>query len=466
MRVALAGVIAAALVLPAAQPARGAVVENGQFRLVTDAGNADLPEAIEWKGRPLLDPAVGLGWSFTSFECRSKLYLHENQRLWAAADEPRYVTDVGPLTDEVLHADGFTTSRATYASSFATVDRRIMLHDTEPRLRIEYAFRTSRETVFHETDMFGVTVGFAPQLGVQSVADVRQQPPTRLAGEARGRDGKPAGATYELSLLESGPMMAASADESTTLVVTGRVSGDLPSPVPAKPLVVPEGTRIVFAIDVRIAADAADAERAWEAAVRALTPAHEPYALVRVGDLLAGQGRIAEAEAAYLRAAELDRDYVTPFGRLAGSRRDNPKVPGTITQLDAWIEGAYRQPFNYGYILSGSGITGDKRLTEEQRRLAIFNMLIAVENTQFSPDFYAWAARPFEALGMYAQACAIYRQALWAGDHMPRSEERKAKHRDLCRRKIAELEQKMLGRTITELPPLIPIRIPKEPAAP
>jgi hypothetical protein len=49
---------------------------------------------------------------------------------------------------------------------------------------------------------------------------------------------------------------------------------------------------------------------------------------------------------------------------------------------------------------------------------------------------------------------------------MPRSEERKAKHRDLCRRKIAELEQKMLGRTITELPPLIPIRIPKEPAAP
>jgi hypothetical protein len=81
-----------------------------------------------------------------------------------------------------------------------------------------------------------------------------------------------------------------------------------------------------------------------------------------------------------------------PYARLAASRRDHPDVPGTITEEMAFIEGAYRRPHDFGYILSGRGICDDERLTEEERRLAIFNMLIAVENAQFYPDFYGWAA--------------------------------------------------------------------------
>jgi len=182
--------------------------------------------------------------------------------------------------------------------------------------------------------------------------------------------------------------------------------------------------------------------------------------MVQVGQMLMARKKIPDAEAALLKAAALNKDYATPYGVLAALRRDN-KDPGAITQTEAWIEAAYRQPYNYGYILSGSGFWKDKGLTEEQRRLAIFNTLIAVENTQFYADYYIWAVRPFEEMKMYAQACAMYRQALWAADSMPRTEEVKEKTRQQFRKKIADLEQKIAGQTYTNMPPLIPVRAEK-----
>jgi hypothetical protein len=143
---------------------------------------------------------------------------------------------------------------------------------------------------------------------------------------------------------------------------------------------------------------------------------------------------------------------------LAALRRDTPFEPG-VKQEDAWCEAAYRMPYNYGYILSGGGLANDVRLTEEQRRLGMLNQLIAVENTVFYPDYYIWAARPFEKMNMPAQACAMYRQALWAVDYMPRSEETKAKLRTDFAKKIDELSHRLLTERAPELPPLTPVRV-------
>jgi hypothetical protein len=438
------------------------VVENGQFRLVLDDDNSGLPASLQWQGMELLDATRGLGWSFTSFEGRSKIYHDENRHVWAGKDEPRFVTDVGPAKTETLRADGCTTVHTAYVNSFAAVERRIVLDDAEPRCRIECSFRLTRRVVIHEPDMFQLAVQFAPALAVETLADVRQSPPPPLVRTWRDSAGEPAGGRYVVSLLPAGPMLVQTADAATTLAALGAVVGDLPEPMPARPLVLEPDARLTFTIDLRIGKDA---WAVWEAAVQALPKEQTPAALVRVGDALAAERQIAAAEAAYLEAGRLDATYATPYARIAASRRDHPDVPGTITEGEAFIEGAYRQPYDFGYILSGRGICDDVRLTEEERRLAIFNMLIAVENAQFYPDFYCWAARSFEKMEMYAQACAIYRQALWAADHMPRPEQQREKHRELCRRKIAELEKKLVGGTITDLPRLIPIRVRKQPAA-
>lgn len=436
------------------------LVENGQFRLALDDDNAGLPVSLQWRGAELLDAQRGLGWSFTSFEFRSKIYREENRHVWAGKDEPRFATDVGPATTDVMRADGATTVRTTYTNSFAAVERRIVLHDTEPRLQIECDFRFTRKVVIHEPDMFRLTMGFAAPLASETIADVRQSPAGRFTRTCHDPKGAPAGARFEVSLLPAGPMLVKTANGSLALVATAEVAGDVPVPVPAKPLVLAPESQLAFTIDVRVAADVADATAAWEAAVRDMPASQKPAALLRLGDALVAEKEIVAAEAVYLEAARLDKDFATPYARLAAGRRDHPDVPGTMTETEAFLEGAYRQPYDFGYILSGRGICEDERLTEEERRLAIFNILIAMENSQFNADFYCWAARPFEKLGMHAQACAIYRQALWAADHMPRSEEQREKHRAVCRTKIAELEKAMVGRTVEALPPLIPIRVP------
>ncbi len=456
--VALSGAPSARTQQPDAAPP---AIDGGRFRLLLDDRNASLPASLAWRGSELLDAERGLGWSFTSFECRSKIYREENRHVWAGKDEPRFATDVGAVTTDVARADGATTARSTYANSFATIERRIVLHDAEPRLRIEYDFRFTRRVVIHEPDMFRLAVGFAPALAAETVADVRQTPPARFTRTCRDAQGNPTGARFEMSLLPAGPMLVQTTDGSLALVVTGGVSGDVPAGVPPKPLVFEPDARLTFTIEVRVAADAADATAAWDAAVRDMPATRKPATLLRLGDALAAEKDIVAAEAAYLEAARLDATFATPYGRLAGLRRDHPDVPGAITQGEAWIEGAYRQPYDFGFILSGNGLAADERLSEAERRLAIFNILIAMENHQFNADFYCWAARPFEALGMHAQACANYRQALWAADHMPRSEAQREKHRALCRAKIAELEAKLVGRTVEALPPLIPVRVPR-----
>lgn len=106
--------VVAALPAGAWQPAAAEpAIDNGQFRLVLDEQNAALPASLMWRGKNLLDADRGLGWSFTSFEFRNKFYRDENAHVWAGKDEPRFVTDVGPVTTGVVRTDGWTTARAT-----------------------------------------------------------------------------------------------------------------------------------------------------------------------------------------------------------------------------------------------------------------------------------------------------------------------------------------------------------------
>lgn len=444
------------LVLPGIAMAQ---VGNSSFQLSTDEQNAGLPTSLKWKGQELLDTEKGLHWFFTSFEFRNKFYRDENRHSWAGQKDPRFATDVGSCQHDVIKKDGFTTARTSYTNSFAAIERRIMIHDAEPRVRIEYSFKAAREIVIHEPDMFGISLRFDPAWGQETIPDLRQEPPAKLTIEHKESNGKRTGPEYALSFLNAGPAMFQTADGKTTLIASGTVSGDIPSPVPARMFVIKPDGQFTFAIDLWLTTDAV---AIWDAAVKAMKPEQKPYALVQLGKMLIAMKKINEAEAVLLKAAELNKDYATPYGSLAALRRDNSTIPGTITQGEAWIEGAYRQPYNYGYILSGSGFWKDKGLTEEQRRLAVFNLLIAVENTQFYADYYIWAARPFEDMKMYAQACAMYRQALWATDYLPRSEEHKQKFREQCRKKITELEKKLVDQTYKDMPALIPVRVEKK----
>ncbi len=191
------------------------------------------------------------------------------------------------------------------------------------------------------------------------------------------------------------------------------------------------------------------------------------YLLVGVGRTLINRGELAAAEAALLESARLDAAFPTPYVMLAAMRRDyaqSDQWDARVTQAQAWTRAGYRQPYNYGYILSGSTYWQDPRLTEAQRRQAIFNLLIAVENATFYSDYYIWGSRPFVAMGMYSQACAMLRQALWSLDHLPRPPAYKEKVRTQLEKQLAELERKLLTEEAV-LPPLLPVE-PGEPGEP
>ena len=447
---ALLGILA---VTATAQPVP---VAPGQFTMAADPENALLPPSIQWKrqGAPveLLHEKTGLNLSFTSFEFRNKFYREENKFIWAGQADPRFVTDVGPHDAQMLAEDGLSGLRVTYANSFAQVDRRVMFHDTEPRVRIEYRLEATRDIVVHEAEMFGVTVGLAPAFTVLTVCDVRAPERPLLSASAAKAQRQ-----YELSFLNAGPALFGAPELKAYMLASGIVAGEVPTPMTANLLRFKAGQKFSFTIDLQCFADEQAAGKALADAGAKISDEQIPYALTRVANLLLEQNKPAEAEAALLKAADLNKTYATPFSRLAAMRRDL-KDEGTISQTEAWVEAAYRQPYNYGYILSGSGFFATKGLTEEQKRLAIFNVLIAVENTQFYADYYAWGARPFENMKMYAQACAMYRQALWAVDHLPRSEAHKVRVRAQFEKKIAELEKKLVGQTYVDMPEMIPIR--------
>jgi len=427
----------------------------GAFTATLDKDKLLLPSSIRWAGggdAELLDGRMGLNHAYASFEFRNKFYYDENGNAWDGKNEPRFVSDGRLLESAACEEGDYQGQRVLFENSYARVERRLLFRKTGAALRIEYRFETTRAVVVHEPEMFSVALRLASGFTLKSIPDVRAAGAPPLTGEGI----QPA--TYELSLLAAGPALFRDAQRKIDLVASGALGGDLPAPLPVRKCLLKKGQKFSLTLDLECFAGEADkAAAAFAAQCKLLKPEQTPWILVQDARLLLHQKKVPEAEAALLKAAELNREYATPYGTLAGLRRDT-KAPGALNEAEAWTEAAYRQPYNYGYILSGSGFSADKRLTVEQERLAMFNVLMAVENTAFYPDYYIWAARPFEGMKMYVQACAMYRQALWAVDRMPRPEEFKKSKREAFAKKIAELEKKIVEETSAEIAELTPIR--------
>jgi len=429
------------------------ILDHGQFTLKLQSDNALLPASLVWKPKrvELLAPRTGLNLAFVSFERRTKIYHDENRHVWGDRSEPRFVTDARNASVKPVQRKSWAGLRVEYDSSYARIARTILVHDKDPHVRIEYDLTMTRDVVLHETHNLGVSVSLGPGFHTVSVCDARSAKPALLT------QGKIRQAAYATSLLHPGAKLFTHSAKGVSVVVDGDHGASVLANPPARLVTLPKGRRVVFVthMGLGLKENHAMTSRLFEAH-RALTQARKPFALVQTARVLAGLGKVKEAEEALLLAAKLAPDYAVPYSRLAALRRD--KKLSRHGQTLAWVEAGYRNPYNYGYMLSGSGLHRLKGLTEAQRRMHIFNVLIAVENTVFYADYYIWAARGFLEMKMYAQACAMYRQALWAIDHTPRPEKHKEKYRKRFRKKIAELESKMLGKTNTQLPPLIPVR--------
>ncbi len=430
----------------------------GDATLTLDPENTWLPVSAQWKGVELLHGTMGVNHFFTSFEFRNKFYRGDNRNTWPNQKDPRFATDIGPATMERLSGEGFAGAKVRFENSYARVERAITIGDGAKgfTLNVAYRIEARRDFVIHETEMFGLSVRLNPDFKTHILFDAREGADRTLTVEG---DGAP-GATADL--LNSG-VTAFIAPEKKVGVLASATGNWADGGAAASAGMTEVKTGRVIELRVVLLCMDATAPALTEdvlAAGRAMPARQRAFALTRTARALLQMKKPDEAEPALLRAAELNKEYATPYALLAAIRRDS-KTTGTLSQTEAWVEGAYRSPYNYGYILSGGGFWKDKRLTEEQRRLAVFNMLMAVENTLFYADYYIWAARPFEEMKMYAQACAMYRQALWAVDRLPRTEEHKEKCRKQFRDKIAELERKLTEENYTAMPPLLPVRAPQ-----
>ena len=429
---------------------------SGDMKMTLDPENVWLPSSVQWKGVEILDPKMGVNHFFTSFEFRNKYYRVENKNAWAGQKDPRFATDAGPVTTERIAGENMAGLAARYENSYARIERAMTVSggDKGNAFRVYYAITAKRDIVIHETEMFGASVLLNAAFTSRNVYDAREAEGGLLTVEGKGASE----VTADILSESCASFVAPESKTGVVATATGTWSGGAAGPTMA---VIKTGQKIELLLVLQcLDAESPRLTKDVLTLGKATPPERRAYALVRTARALMQLKKPDEAEKALLKAAELNREYATPYAMLAAIRRDF-KTTGTLNQTEAWVEGAYRSPYNYGYILSGSGFWKEKGLTEEQRRLAVFNMLAAVENTQFYADYYIWAARPFEEMKMYAQACAMYRQALWAVDRMPRAEEHKEKCRKQFREKIAELEKKLTEENYTAMPPMVPVRVGK-----
>lgn len=449
---------AALLLCLLAAAAQAAPRQYGRFVLDTDAANAHLPVSLrllELPGIELLDPAQGLNLSFTDFEFRNKFYREENRNTWEGKPDPRFVTDVPEnLADPAPEQDGdFSGEAVSYENSYAAVKRSLLFHDSETRARIVYRLAANRELLIHMPAMFAVILKTGGTLSCADVLDARDPAAPPLTETAR---------STARALLNTGPTAFRDQDGSLALLVSHTVRGDLPEPMPFRMLRLQPGNAIELAIELECFINDRDGMLArMREHFAEMDASTEPCRLYATGrHVLYEQKQEAEGEALLLRAAEAAPDWYMPYMAIAEYRLQN-KVEGVVrgtTTAQNYHEAAFRMPWNYGIILRGGDYLKDERLSESQQRLLLFNLVCAMENTLFYPDYYAWLARPFEERKMHAQACAIYRQALWAVDHWPVAESKREQTREKFRRKIADIEQTLLNALTADPPPPIEVR--------
>jgi len=426
-------------------------LENDIFKMTIDPENAHLPVTLSLKdgNAELLEAGLGLDLAFVSFEFRKKIYYDENRRVWGHRESPRFVTFGQTSTMTQKRTADSLQIDVSYRTPFAQAQRTMTFNSKTPAFEIAYRLAFLRDLVLHETHNLAIGMKTAKGFTRMTVYDARADEPVTITADGVKRP------SHAVSLLDGGPVLFTDPESGVSLLLVGSHAGDVPVEPPARLLEMKAGQVIELKLHAFVgkAGDAAMAEKML-AAWKAMGRDRKAFALVKTAEVLARRKKIAEAEQALLLAAKLREDYAQPYASLAALRRDN-KLPG---QTQAWAEAGYRMPYNYGYMLSASGLYRQEGLTEAQRRQHLFNLLIAVENTAFYADYYIWAARGFLDMKMYAQACAMYRQALWALEHTPRPEKYKQKYRERFKQEIEKLEAKMLGQTATDLPPLIPVR--------
>jgi len=444
-------VLALVLLVTVIPEVAGETITFGQFEIAVQEDNVCLPDSIRWVDHDaqILRSKVGMNLSFTSFEFRSKYYREENRHIWPDQKDPRFVIDAEFVERRELERGDFKGLAVKYRASFADIERSILFHKVEPRFTVEYVVVASRDIVVHESQMFGVGFQLAEGFREKAVLDARTEKNVWLSTAVTR-------AAVKTGVLHGGPTKFTNSEKRVSVVVHGTHRGDVPHPAPVRLLTLKKGQTLILKTEFILGLQGSEAlDRQMRAFAKKLPADQRVFALVDTADVLRAMKDAKHAEEALLLAAMLNREYAEPYARLAALRRDT-RGPA---QTRAWVEAGYRMPYNYGYMLSGSGFHRTKGLTEAQRRLHIFNVLIAVENTVFYPDYYCWSARGFEEMKMYSQACAIYRQALWAVDNMPRREEYREKVRKRLTEKITDLEAKILNRTNTDLPELIPVQV-------
>jgi len=432
---------------------------HGQFEVILDSSNGHLPVSLKClkDNHELLrvkdGKNIGLNLTFTDFEFRRKVYREENRDIWGR-ENYKFTIEAKETTrsDEPSRIKGYTGVQVRYASNYANTIRRILFHDTEARARIEYELEINRNLIIHDTEMFGVDVSLAKIFSNIAVGDVRSKQRQLLIAEGAGL------APYRARLVNPGPAVLIAPKKKIAVLLNNKIGGDLPNPVPPKMARLQKGQKITITIDIEcFAADDRRVNEKLMTLVKALPEHKRAYLLVENARLLKHLGREDEAEKALLLSAELNKDYATPYLRLANYRN------ATLDSATSFTYAAYRMPYNYGFVLSGRGFASTKGLTLGEQRNAIFNMLITAENYAMIPNYYSWVAQPFEKMGMHVQALAVYRQALWAELHLAAERQPEADLEKVgakYRKKIADLEKKVLSEFSEELPELVPVKAP------
>jgi len=425
----------------------------GAFVLETDRDNAHLPsslELVDLPGVPLLHPELGLNLGYTTFEFRNKFYNEENRNIWARQRDPRFVVDVqsemsGP---DPVQVNGWVGQQVQYESSYGTITRTMLFDEQAPRMRIVYDITANRDIVIHMPGMFAVGLGLGEPFVKRYQLDARHPQGDMLTREAESM-------RVNRSLFPAGPVVVTDASGDLAVMITHEVSGDLGDPVPSRMIELAAGDQIQIAIHLDFYLSNPDG---WASAMRTFYDTMDEnariYLLYETGHhLLYVQHDPELGEPIMHEVAALKPEWYVPFMSMAEYRLQN-RIDGVVrgfSRGELYHEGAYRMPWNYGVILRGGDYLRDERLTDEQQRLLLLNMLAAMENSLFYPNYYVQPARAFEQRGMIAQACAMYRQALWAVENYPVREEIRERHRASFQREIERLE-KILLEQITALP--------------
>jgi hypothetical protein len=435
------------------------LLQHGAYTVTLDPDNAQLPTSIVWQNdvekTELIGGRTGINFTFTDFRYRNKFYREENRYVWEKQRDARFVTDVRDVGKLTQQGDNPQWAVA-YSTSYADVTRTLAIDANTDSLELAWEFTFTTDLIVHELIYFGIMLQLHTDFTGVACADAEAESFALLRADGVKR------VQRTLTPLNPGPFLAFA--ESANVLVSHACSGDLPTPLAPTLLRFAKGQQFRIALSLTCA-PAGDARlpAAMATAHAAAPPAQRPFLLYENANIRVQRGEGPAAERLLLAAAAAHPQYAQPFARLA-QLRTHAKTAG-MSAAECFAYASYRQPYNYGWSLSGRGFVDDRRLSSAEQQQVLMNLLISVENTQFYPDYYVWVAQDFERRGMDVQACAMTRQALWALEWLPRTEAHREKVRKRLEKKLTELETRIRQAPTATLPPMTAVFASELPGA-